>query len=153
MVAPTRLHPKLFSNSFQLSRFQMFFSIPFQENDFACGRTCIFGLDADEHEALKTVGEVAPRVFTEGDVIPQTTSHTHFVTMLLYEILGGRFHRLMHFTVTAYKHLIFFNLLQKLFSSSFQKQLKNYLVILFFLNISNINVFVRKFESNSKTST
>ena len=47
----------------------MFFSIPFQENDFACGRTCIFGLDADEHEALKTVGEVAPRVFTEGDVI------------------------------------------------------------------------------------
>ena len=37
------------------------------ENDFYCTRTCVFGLDEAEHEALKKVGEVTPRVFTAGE--------------------------------------------------------------------------------------
>ncbi len=39
-----------------------------QENDFGCSRTCVFGLDENEHEALKKIGEVAPKVYTKGSV-------------------------------------------------------------------------------------
>lgn len=44
------------------------------ENDFCCSRTCVFGVDEAEHEALKKVGEVTPRVFTPGEKYPSLSN-------------------------------------------------------------------------------
>ena len=42
-----------------------------QENDFSCTKTCVFGIDAKEHEALKRIADVAPKIFTNGEQCDQ----------------------------------------------------------------------------------
>ena len=34
-----------------------------RENDYMCDKTCVFGIDADEHAALAAAAEVRPVVF------------------------------------------------------------------------------------------